>query len=131
MVSEKRARGNFAESLARGWLESKGYITLETNFNLKIGEIDLVMQAPNDGPVVFVEVRYRASLSHGGALESVDVRKQRKLRKTALAWLQKNASSRATARIDVIAIQLARPDTPKNQCWEDHQMDWIVNAIED
>lgn len=130
MVSEKRARGDIAEALARSWLESKGYKTLETNFNLKMGEIDLIMQAPDDGPVVFVEVRYRSSLSYGGAVESVDLRKQGKLRRTALAWLQKNANSRTQARIDVIAIHPSNSGTPKDSSWKDHQMNWIINAVE-
>lgn len=130
MVTDKRALGNAAESVAKRWLESKGYTALETNFNRRIGEIDLIMQAPENGPVVFVEVRYRTSPAYGGALASVDFRKQSKLRRTAAAWLQKNADSLTAARIDVIALFPAQPDTPDNECFEGYQLKWVINAIE-
>lgn len=130
MVTVKRAKGDAAEDLAKSWLESQGYTALETNFNRRIGEIDLIMQGPGGSPIVFVEVRYRHNQTLGGALESVNFRKQNKIRRTAVAWLQMNADSRAEARIDVIAVSPAQPDTPAEQFWQGHRMVWIVNAIE-
>ena len=42
------------------------------------GEIDLVMREP-DGTLVFVEVRARSGLAHGGAAASVGAGKQRRI----------------------------------------------------
>jgi putative endonuclease len=130
VITDKRKCGNQAESLARAWLESKGYQTIESNYNRKFGEIDLIMRAPEGEPIVFVEVRFRATQSHGGALESVDRRKQLKLLRTATAWLQHHADSRTQARIDVIGIEPANSSTNESQLWQGHQMTWIVNAVE-
>ncbi|MBX2886369.1 MAG: YraN family protein [Granulosicoccus sp.] len=130
MTSLKRARGDAAETLARHWLESKGYTTIETNFTRRVGEIDLIMQAPNTGPIVFVEVRFRKNQSHGGGVASVNYRKQQKLRRTAQAWLQRHATSRTEARIDVIAVAPAPSGYQCSEHWHGHQMTWIVNAVE-
>lgn len=130
MVTDKRFKGDSAEALACRWLESKGYCLIEANYIRKVGEIDLIMKAPNDGPVVFVEVRFRTSNRFGGALASVNHRKRQKLIKTASAWLQANADSRTAARFDIIAMEPAASETQGTDIWQGHQIQWIVNAIE-
>lgn len=130
-MNHKRLRGDSYESLARAFLEAHHYQFVSANFNRRVGEIDLIMQAPDDGPVVFVEVRYRSSKHFGGALASVDRRKQRKLVRTAKLWLQRHADSTTQARIDVVAIAPADADTPENLRWHDHEFVWIESAIED
>lgn len=67
------------------------------------GELDLVME---DGPViVFVEVRYRRREDFGGALESVDRRKQARLRRAAALYLQaRPRQADRPCRFDVLAL---------------------------
>lgn len=131
VLSQKRLCGDAYELLACEYLEAQNYQLISRNFNRRVGEIDLIMQAPDNGPVVFVEVRYRANKNFGGALASVDARKQRKLVKTAKLWLQRNAESTTTARIDIIAMSPATEQTEDDQRWRDHELVWIENAIED
>ena len=143
-----QAQGQLGESLARSFLEHAGYRFLESNFTRRVGEIDLVMLAPVDPPdtdtvVVFVEVRYRATPGFGGALASIDWKKQRKMTRVANAWLQRNASSTQLARIDVITLEplvSGELRTPSNsshnlttdvQHWKNHRINWIPNAVED
>jgi len=62
------------------------------------------------GEIVFVEVRMRASRGFGGALASVDPRKQGRLRKAAKRWWaqalrQGRVSGQEPCRFDVIAIE--------------------------
>lgn len=58
----------------------------------------------HDGDVlVFVEVRYRHSSAFGSAAETVDRRKQARLRAAASHYLVKHAIDRA-CRFDVVAI---------------------------
>ena len=141
-------RGQLGESLARSFLEHIGYQFLESNFIRRVGEIDLVMLAPSNAPdtdtvVVFVEVRYRATSGFGGALASIDWKKQRKMTRVANAWLQRNASSTQMARIDVITLEpqasqelripssaICNPSTDV-QIWKNHRLHWIPNAVED
>ena len=56
--------------------------------------------------VVFVEVRYRRHSGWGGALESVDWRKQEKLILAAQFFLQKEPRwSQSPCRFDVVVIE--------------------------
>ncbi|MEE9321864.1 MAG: YraN family protein [Granulosicoccus sp.] len=118
-MDSRHKKGQLAERRACQFLESHGLACLERNYRLRIGEIDLVMQEPASGTIVFVEVRYRQRRNHCSALESIDHRKQAKLRRTARAWLQQHADDRTSARIDVVVFD--GDDAPQ----------WIINAIED
>ena len=78
-------RGVAAEAHAAAFLLSKGLTIVERNYRSRHGEIDLIAR---DGEVlVFVEVRSRKSNDYGGAAASIIGAKQRKLTRTALAYL--------------------------------------------
>lgn len=128
---QKRQQGDLAESLAKSWLQHHGYRFITQNFNRRVGEIDLIFEHPDRTCIVFVEVRFRSCQHYGGAVASVDWKKQRKLVRAANAWLQSHASSRTAARIDVLAVQTANENTPSSRRWHDHELTWIVNAIEE
>lgn len=73
--------------------------------------------------VVFVEVRFRKDHGYGGALESIDFRKQRRLRAAAEHYLQRRYGTTETpCRFDVVLIT-GQPDGG------DEQVDWIQNAL--
>lgn len=76
-----------------------------------------------DGPdLIFVEVRYRRDHSYGGALESIDRRKQRKLRAAAEHYMQaRHGTVDLPCRFDVILIT-GTPDDAGD-------VDWITNAL--
>lgn len=71
--------------------------------------------------VVFVEVRRRTRTDYGTAAESVDRRKQERLRATAEHFLQqgRNISNRP-CRFDIVAIT-ASP--------EGERVEWLRNAF--
>ena len=128
---QKREQGNQAEALALTWLEYHGYGLIESNYNRRIGEIDLIVRHPDNRTVVFVEVRYRSRQQFGSALESVNHRKQQRLKRTANAWLQQRADSLTPARIDVIALSPASSDTSAETLWHSHELIWVISAIEE
>ncbi len=75
---------------------------LHKNYRLRTGEIDLIMR---DGAVIaFIEVRYRKTQYYGGAISSIDHRKQARIIRTAQHYLQYRAPD-AQARFDVVAIE--------------------------
>ena len=127
----KKKLGDRFELLAWSWLKNHGYSLIDKNYSRRVGEIDLIVRAPDNSTVVFVEVRFRSSERYGGAVESVDCRKQRKLVKTANSWLQRHANHKTPARIDVIALKPANPDTPTTAYWRGFEINWIKNAVED
>jgi putative endonuclease len=119
-TTDKQHSGQLAETYAQRYLERHGLRLLHRNWSCRSGELDLVML---DGDtVVFVEVRYRRHAAWGGALESVDQRKQGKLIKAAQLFLQKEGRwSRHPCRFDVVAIEATgTADTPN----------WIRNAFD-
>ena len=126
-----REQGDQFELLALSWLEKHGYTLIEKNFAKRIGEIDLIVGDLDNSTVVFVEVRYRATERYGGALESVDYRKQRKLVRTANSWLQRFAQQNTPARIDIIAVKPADENTLAANLWGGYDINWIQNAVEE
>lgn len=128
--TDRQRRGDAAEAAAARYLTACGLPALERHFLRRIGEIDLIHVDPANGAVVFVEVRYRGSSSHGGALGSVGARKRRTVHLAARAWLQAHADPRRPARIDVIGMSPAGPPDDDGWCdWEDYRLRWIRNAF--
>lgn len=110
--------GNRAEKLATEYLRKAKLKLLERNYHCRWGEIDIVMQDTES--LVFVEVRYRQSAQFGGALESIDFRKQQKLRRTAEHYLIDRKKTDVAARFDILCLsgELRSP-----------QYQWIKNAF--
>ena len=79
--SSSNNTGAAIEQKTRRWLQQQGSKVVECNYNCGVGEIDIIMR--DNGYLVFVEVRYRRQSCFGDGLESVDWRKQKKLRKAA------------------------------------------------
>ncbi|MFG6468566.1 YraN family protein [Roseateles sp. BYS87W] len=100
--------GDAAEDAALAHLQRAGLRLLERNYRVAAGpsrrggEVDLIM-ADRDGTLVFVEVRARASGSHGGAAASVTARKQQRLIYAAQHYLMQHATP-PPCRFDVVAI---------------------------
>ncbi len=97
-----RAAGNDFEQRACLELERAGLTLLARNYTTRHGELDLVMR---DGDtVVFIEVRYRKSASHGDAATSVTASKQAKLILAAQHWLAAHPQhARGACRFDVVS----------------------------
>ncbi len=126
---------------------------LTQNYHCRLGEIDLIMQSA-DNALVFVEVRYREEDHHGDAIETVDNKKQRKLKRAVLHYLQHHADATAIARIDVVGIKPAPARMPHDKgtqhkeplhsnrsqqnltalsdaLFRGHVLRWIISAVED
>lgn len=98
--------GDAAEDQALHYLQGQGLRLLTRNYRTPGrggGEIDLVMRAP-DGTTVFVEVRKRASLTHGGAAASVGALKQRRIVFAARHYLMRLREP-PPCRFDVVVIE--------------------------
>lgn len=103
--------GAAAEDAALAFLEANGLRLLARNARFKGGELDLVML--DVGVLVFVEVRRRGRADFGGALDSVDVRKGRKLALAARLYLQRQPRhAHRDCRFDVVALEADAPP-----CW--------------
>jgi len=107
--SEKRQRGNIGEDIACQFLERKGFRIVGRNYLRKWGEIDIIAEKGNI--VRFIEVKsvsrdtlpdisremdYRPE-------ELVDLRKLRKLARTASLYMEEKDDDREY-QIDVIGV---------------------------
>jgi len=110
--------GSRGEKLALKYLKKKRLRLQEKNYHCRYGEIDLIMW--DELYLVFVEVRYRKSNLFGGAIESIDQRKQVKLRRSAQDYLIKLKNNEPPCRFDVLCISgnLNKPD-----------YQWVKNAF--
>ena len=100
-----KAVGDAAESIALAHLRTAGLTLLETNYRTPGrggGEIDLIMKDA-DGTLVFIEVRQRASQSHGGAGASISAVKQKRIVFAARHFLMR-FKSLPPCRFDVVLI---------------------------
>ncbi len=114
-VTCKKELGQLAEQRALVYLQKNGLVLLLQNFRCKLGEIDLIMREGAD--IIFVEVRSRKSAEFGTAVESVTYRKQQKIYRTAIYFLQNRRwLDKVNFRFDIIGIQ-------------NNQIEWIKNAF--
>ena len=98
--------GDAGEDAALHHLQQAGMRLLERNYRTPGrggGEIDLIMRAA-DGTTVFVEVRQRASASHGGAGASIGVTKRRRIIFAARHYLMR-LSEPPPCRFDVVLLE--------------------------
>ncbi|MEM7358593.1 MAG: YraN family protein [Pseudomonadota bacterium] len=110
--------GSHAEKLAVKYLAKHGLKIHKSNFRCRFGEIDLIML--DEEYLVFVEVRYRKHQSFGGALESVDGKKQQKLRRTAEYFLLTYKRTDTPCRFDILCVDGSLTDPFYN---------WVKNAF--
>jgi putative endonuclease len=113
-LSQKQRQGQDGERHALDYLTRQGLRLVEANFRCKCGEIDLILQ---DGKVVvFVEVRQRAGVTHGGAAASLTPAKLRRVVNAAQVYLQR-LPRMPQCRIDIVAI-------------DGDRLDWLRDAVQ-
>lgn len=103
-------KGRCGEDLAAAFLLKKGYRIVKRNWRQKTGEIDII--AEHSGVMVFCEVKSRRSLIYGSGAEAVDRRKQERIIRTALLYMQGMQLLNRPCRFDVIEVMLSSPEYP-------------------
>jgi len=93
--------GRLGEERAAEYLQSKGYILLETNYRFKRNEVDLIMK--RDNVLVFVEVKSKTSVSYGFPEEAVDSKKAARIIETAEHYVFEQ-NWQGLLRFDIVAI---------------------------
>lgn len=112
--------GAWGERVAVDHLREAGFEILSRNWRAPEGELDII--AREEGTIVFVEVKARASGSYGPPEAAVTARKQRRLQRTAWRYLEASDLVEVDWRIDVIAIERSADGTLG-------RLDHYVNAI--
>jgi putative endonuclease len=81
-----RAKGDIAEAQAYQYLQSLGFIMIETNVYSRFGEIDII--ATKDSVLHFIEVKSARSIEL--ALQNLTPSKLKKIIKTSNVYMKKN-----------------------------------------
>jgi putative endonuclease len=116
-----KTTGQRGEQLAAAHLQVRGYRIIGANWRCKQGEIDII--AHDGASFIFVEVRTRHAESTSEAFESINTRKQQRMRAAVYAYLAAEKLESAAWRIDVIAVALPRSGHPIIEHVED-ALDW-------
>jgi len=119
--TERQLTGLHFEKRAEALLCDQGYEILASRIRCRAGEIDLV--AKDGVMLVFVEVRWRNRTDFGGAVASVDSKKQTRLIRTAMRYLPALArihfaGKTPICRFDIIGFEPGRTS-------------WLKNTIQD
>lgn len=117
----RHASGRAWEAAAADFLAARGLDVVARGYRCRLGELDLVCL--DNGTLVVVEVRARASAGHGSAVESIDARKRRKIVSATRHYLMRNpAWFERPIRFDVVAVDDIESAAPK--------IDWIKAAFD-
>jgi putative endonuclease len=113
MTAARRATGEKAEALVARRLADAGWEILERNARTRYGELDIV--ARDGAALVFVEVKAGREGSVFGPerpILAVDTRKQRRVRKLAVAWMAERRGVRpyTQIRFDAVGVTFDRAD---------------------
>lgn len=113
----KRAKGNIYEARSVEILKREKYEILQCNYRNISGEIDII--AKKDEVIIFIEVKYRATLKFGYGSEAVDRKKITKIYKTAMQYLVENNLENNQCRFDCMSYLGNDFKWDKNIVWGD------------
>jgi putative endonuclease len=103
---DRKQLGKLGEELAEAFLSERDYRIIERNWRCRTGELDIIAEKANK--LIFVEVRTRRpSGRFGSAKESVDYRKQLKVKETAQFYLHRFQKYEQSIQFDVITVELS------------------------
>ncbi len=97
-----------AEDKAVRYLKKQGFQIIARNFQSRFGEIDIIGE--NNEYIIFVEVKGRSEKSIAEPKEFVDLKKQRKIIKTAQIYLSENPTEKQP-RFDVVEVKKQKGKT--------------------
>ena len=105
MEEARREIGKRGEDAAAHYIEKRGYKIEERNYTCPLGEMDII--ALYRKTLCFIEVKTLSGMTYGPPEIAVNVYKQHKLSKIALAYLNQKHLHDIKARFDVIAVTLS------------------------
>jgi putative endonuclease len=98
--------GKHGERIAVRYLKFRRYKILETNFESRYGEIDII--AKDKDIIVFVEVKTRTNDDFGQPEAAVNKSKQDKIKLAAKFYINKKRLSNFNSRFDIISIKIQK-----------------------
>ncbi|RAL26187.1 YraN family protein [Thermoflavimicrobium daqui] len=107
----RREIGQVGEQAAADFLSKQGFQVITRNWSTRLGELDII--ARDGEALVVVEVRTTTSQRFGFGYESIDMRKQQKVRRLALQYIHQQRITHIPLRFDVVSVLLDQERIPK------------------
>ncbi len=101
-ITDTARIGAMGEAAAERYLNQKGFHTLQRNYRIRGGEIDII--AANEEYIVFAEVKTRNTRALERPAFWVDSRKQRRILRTAMQYMVQH-DIQLQPRCDVIEVE--------------------------
>ena len=114
-----RELGALGENIASGFLQTNGIQIVMRNYFTNFGEIDII--GIEKKTIIFIEVKLRKSVKYGKPIESINLKKMERIRKSADVFLSNNVSfNDYDCRFDVICLSYSKvSDTFKVEWFRD------------
>lgn len=101
-MAYRKRLGDEGEKAAFEYIEKNGLEVIEKNYRCRFGEVDIIAK---DGEyIAFIEVKTRTTDFFGMPCEAVNIKKQRSIIKSGLAYMRANHLKEAFIRLDIIEI---------------------------
>ena len=97
----KKKLGDAGEAFAEWYLRAKGFRIIETDYKLKLGQVDIIAQ--DEWGLHFIEVKTRTGTEYGMAAEAVDRKKLNHIRNVASFYIREKRVD-IPVMIDVIEV---------------------------
>ena len=114
-MDARKQIGLHGEKEAANFLRQRGYKILDRRARVLNGDIDIV--ALDNRTVVFVEVRSRTNTKHGHPVETIDLRKKRRIILLANAYIKQHRIKNYSYRIDVVTVLFVTSESRHNTWW--------------
>ncbi|PCJ21266.1 MAG: YraN family protein [Candidatus Cloacimonadota bacterium] len=101
-MNEKKEFGQWGEDTALQYFIRLGAKLIQKNFQNRGGEIDLIIFYEDN--LIFVEVRTRKNEDFMNPIDSIDLKKQKKIKRTAQYYYSYKWKQDSICRFDVISI---------------------------
>jgi len=98
-------KGQITEQFAEDFLVKQGLTPVDRNYHCRQGEVDLIMLEGDT--YVFIEVKYRKSMTFGGAIAAISTSKQKKIKHCVTFYLHQAGLNEynTPCRVDVVALE--------------------------
>jgi putative endonuclease len=112
MIQSTKQSGDEGEEIAVEHLVQKGYELIDRNYRFGKGEIDIIAKDPENGDLVFIEVKSKKNLEFGDPVYSVTKNKMKQLKRMAELYLYDKEIDEVDCRFDVITVLLRGNQKP-------------------
>lgn len=101
----KNKLGKNGELIAKEFLLKKNLKFIQSNFKFYRAEIDLIFEDIKNKIIIFVEVKTRRNETYGKPEESINLFKQKQIRKAVNGFIMLNGSyGKHDLRIDTVSV---------------------------